>query len=299
MVDCSCLPFFTDHVVKDNRYQKMNDPEIDNNTVGVALLVSNDYESLPKVGNLSSIHQDADKLGELFKIFGYVVYKIQNISYRDFSSCCNTLSRFNYPSTCTRIIVYFSGHGDDGSLLMNDGEEVDIDDIITAFKPFAAGNPKLGLIARMFFFDACRGGKEDHGYWITKKDKPPSEITCLARIPHEGNILVAYASTRYFSAFVGPDGSNWSNCFIEAMEKSKETDSIENILTSANGIMSHKEVKGCVQTAMFNSTLRSGVCFKQEGNHRADSGQYYGKNSNFKHHEHWKLHALDVLLGRA
>lgn len=87
------------------------DISVDDSTVGVALLVFNDYASLPgRTKRLVGVYQDADKLEEQFKKFGYVVYKRKNVSYVEFSEHCGEMSNFNYLETCKRLVVYFSGH---------------------------------------------------------------------------------------------------------------------------------------------------------------------------------------------
>ena len=60
-------------------------------------------------------------------------------------------------------MVYFSGHGNDGKLLMQDGNEVNITQIIERFNPFTADNEVVGLMARIFLFDSCRGDAVDTG----------------------------------------------------------------------------------------------------------------------------------------
>lgn len=247
--------------------------EVDDSTVGVALLVSNDYQSLKGATCLSSVHQDTDKLEELFKQYGYAVYKRKNLSYREFGEYCSKMSDFIYPSTCERLLVYFSGHGANEILQTQDGKKVHISEIISMFKPrFGCKNENIGLIAKLFFFDSCRGGEDDEGcaIRITAK-KSPNEYE--KTIPVEGNILVAYACTPGYSAYSSSTGSRWTNCLIEALKGSKETDSLEAVLTKANGLLSEIYEFNSFQTATYTSSLRgSAVFFKKEARDRAKKG---------------------------
>ena len=232
-------------------------------TVGVALLVSNDYETLEGGKTLPGTHRDADNLEKLFKKFTYEVLRKKNVHREDFVSCYKKLSEERYPPTCKRILVYFSGHGGDGTLLMQDGGIVEIGDVVSSFRINISNNKTLAEMAKMFFFDACRGVREDHGHTI-KRAMPVNEITCLGRVPKEGNMLVAYASTQYYVSYAGPAGSRWTNCLVKALEESKESDDVCRILTTANIMMRKVPNQQCFQTAEFISNLADYVCFKQE-----------------------------------
>lgn len=236
---------------------------IDANTVGVALLVSNDYTTLKTVAGLRFTHADTDNLARLFKEFTYAVYVKKNVSTKEFVTCYKALADFKYPPTCKRIVVYFSGHGDDGALLMQNGDKVQIEDVINSFKIHIANNESLAHMVKMFLFDACRGSREDHGYSI-KHAKPENETACLRRVSKEGNTLVAYSSTQYHVSFGGAVGSRWTNCLVEALRESKESDDVHTILTNANIMMRNKPIKHCFQTAEFTSSLADHVRFKQE-----------------------------------
>lgn len=253
--------------------------KIDNATVGVALLVSNDYRNAKDVRWHfdENIHEDADKLEELLKNLGYVVYKRKNVDKSDFKSCCKDLAEFNYPVSCQRLLVYFSGHGNDGKLFMQDRKELIIKKVVSLFKPSVNEDGEvdkeyLALMVRMFFFDACRGEKIDSGFpFVTVKVPLSKEITCLRSLPIEGNMLIAYASTRKYVAHTDSKlgGSRWTNCLVEALQESKETDSIGSVLTMANGKLSRIDEDDSIQTATFTSSLRSDVFLKQEAIKRA------------------------------
>ena len=232
-------------------------------TVGVALLVSNDYETLEGERPLSYTHKDTDNLEKLFKEFSYVVLRKKNVSGEDFVSGYKKLAEDRYPPTCKRILVYFSGHGEDGTLLMQDGGIVEIGDVVSCFRKNISNNRTLAGMAKMFFFDACRGSREDHGYSM-KRAKPANEITCLGKVPKEGNMLVAYASTQHHVSYGGPGGSRWTNCLVKALKESKESDDVCRILTTANIMMRKEPNQHCFQTAEFISNLADYVCFKQE-----------------------------------
>ena len=174
------------------------------------------------------------------------------------------LADFKYPTTCKRILLYFSGHGNDGTLLMQDGGEVNIDDVTSRFKIHISGNESLATMAKMFFFDICWGPQRDGSYSI-KRAKPDNEITCLRKVPKEGNMLIVYASTRHHVSYDGSSGVRWTNCLIKALRDSKESDDVLHILTETNIMISKEPSHHCFQTAAeYISTLAEYVNFKKE-----------------------------------
>ena len=230
------------------------------NNVGVALLVSNDYKGRRDIKELSSVHKDAASLEQVFKRFGYAVYRKENLSTADFVLCYKKVADFKYPCTCKRILVYFSGHGgNNGALIMQDGGNVKAEDMISCFKIHISNNVTLAKMAKMFFFDACRGSQEDHGY----TQKSGSAADWITRIPQEGGVLVAYASTPYHVAYEGPSGSRWTKCLVQALKESKDNDDVCWVLTRANILMS-EQPKSKYQTSEYSNTLREFVYFKQE-----------------------------------
>ena len=253
--------------------------ESNKDTIGVALLVSNDYKAGPDP--LPGTHKDAEKLQELFNGFTYFVLRRENVTATEFITCYKFLAEYDgYPHNCKRILVYFSGHGDDGFLIMQDECEVKVSDIVSYFKKSYANNASLATMAKMFFFDACRGSYKDKGYKLTKEKVvalcDAMQIKCLGRVPKEGNTLIAYASTQHFVAYAddtdnsiaggGEAGSWWTRCLIEALNKSTERDDVCRILTQANILMRKMgENESFFQTAEFISNLADFVQFKQEG----------------------------------
>lgn len=234
------------------------------NAVAVAVLVSNDYQPLGEDYELYGTHKDADNLESLFKGFGYVVYKWRNVSYGDFISRCESLARYPYPQACTKVIIFFAGHGSDGVLMMQDEEYVNIDGIMELFKPDIANNAILATIAKIFLIDACRGREKDHGYVSQGRARgDTSQSPYKVRVPIEGNFLVAYGSTRFYNVTETPAGGRWTNCLVKALQESKETDKAEDVLKNANKMM-HKEDAYCFQTAEYTSNLRIEVFFKGE-----------------------------------
>ena len=237
------------------------DIHIDKYTKGVALLVSNDYIGQVNLDEALFTHKDTDNLQKQFEEFNYVIYRKKNIGRREFVSCYKSLGEYKYPPTCKRILIYFSGHGNEGSLAMQDGSNVKIEDIISCFKVDVANNVRLLEMAKMFFFDACRGSKIDEGY---SYPNPEAATEIVKKIPKEGGMVIAYSSTPCHPSYGIPDGSRWTNCLVKALKESKRSDDVNQILTKANILMRNQPNYKYCQTAEFTCNLADFVCFKQE-----------------------------------
>ena len=238
--------------------------EIDRNTVGVALLVSNDYTTLGKNRELCSTHKNADNLEQLFEEFGYIVYRKKNVSSGDFMSYQKTLAEFKYPPTCRRLLVYFTGHEEDGSLLMEGGGLVQIENMVAFSDPKIVSNEILEKMAKIFLIDVYRVEKAD--CYPIESTKPRDKLTCLQRIPKHINTLVAYACTQYTSGV--SVGRSWSDCLIKALRESRERDDICCILTRAKQLIGEQPKSQCLRmVADFINNLECEVYFKQEAKH--------------------------------
>jgi len=203
----------------------------DERYAGMALLVSNDYEDDQKLNDLHCTHVDSDSFAKLLKEdFMYRVTCKRNLSLTEFTESCKRIAEYHYSETCNRVVVYFSGHGGQDSLILQDGQEIPIEDLIAQFKPTIAGNATLSDTVRMFFIDACRGEKEEHGHKFSKCS--PSCGTASS----SANVILAYASLPNYKAFINPSGTGscWTRCLVKAFRESKEEDEIHDILHSAN-----------------------------------------------------------------
>ena len=236
--------------------------DITPDTKGVALIISNDYAGCPGVSVLNGTHKDSANLEVVFQQFQYKVYREKNAKKEDFKTLLEILSKHEYPPTCRRLIVAFAGHGDDGELLSQDGLKLNIESIVDQFKP-GPHNNTLGNTARIFFIDACRGTCDDTG--SIRARQGAQDVAWFRsqkqKFSTEGNILVAYASTRYHSSFETDKGGLWTSQLAEELKLNK---SLFDILTSVNAKISENPIDGCLQIGEFTSSLKETVNFVEE-----------------------------------
>ena len=182
---------------------------ITQSTIGVALIVSNDYTTNQCERNLPETHTDAKMMTKFFEKCKYKVFQYRNLSEDKFIKLYEKMAKHKYPKTCRRLVVYFSGHGSDGIMLSQYGEKVDINNMVTSFKPVngKVKNETLGNMVRMFFIDACRGTQEEYGYLSSKHATPT--IKHIAKLKKDSsndtNILVAYATTPQHVCYINEE----------------------------------------------------------------------------------------------
>ena len=253
--------------------QKMNlESVITPSTIGVALVVTNDYTTNPTKQDLKVTYTDGKKMKAFLVKCKYKVFWYHNLTQQQFVKLYKEMAKYEYPKTCRRLLVYFSGHGSNGErLLTEDGKYVSVHDMVTSFKPVNAKNITLRNTVRMFFIDACRGNKSDYGYSSnksvtatithnTKSDKDSSNDT---------NILLAYSTTSEHVSGVSAEemkkgtGSFWTECLLKELENSH--DDILIILRNVNKVLEHKKTSGgYYQMGETNYTLVEGLNFKKE-----------------------------------
>ena len=214
---------------------------------GVAFILSNSYRSSVKLGKLEGAHKDAEKMVEVFTQLGYEVVTGRNLTRDELIRFISEAVSRAYEPSYKRLVFTFSGHGvvgetlydrhgrprgnASGKLCSEEGDEIEIEDIIDQFKPDK--HPALGRMARLFFFDVCRGDKEDYGVQMQSRGPEMSErggqFLVPDRVPKGGNILVAYSTLPNHKAYELRSGSLWIKFLTEAILN--QNDDITTILT--------------------------------------------------------------------
>ena len=221
---------------------------------GVALIVTISYEGKHK---LDGTEEDGKKATIFFSKCKYVENWYQDITKAHFLSLCDELATHEYRSTCKRLIVVFSGHGNYDEIEFSNGEMASVNEMMDKFKPAESKNPTLGHMARIFFIDACRGGNEDLG-------QPYKSATGVKKQeierPNDSNMLVAYATPK---GYVSIDGQ-WLNCVFETLEEDPNEDLL-GALINVNKKLRNYYIKGeHHQIGEVKNTLCEKIYFLKE-----------------------------------
>ena len=229
-------------------------------TKGVALIVTNPYDGKK---HLPGTHQDGENFQQFLSECNYMVFWYHGITKNDFTSYCEQLAKFRYPKTCRRLVVVFSGHGGEGDTLeCQDGEKVSVSEMLKWFKPADAENDTLGNMVRMFFIDACRGGKKDYGYPIKCSRAHTNDLH--KKYPNDVDMLVAHSVTSEYVSTDTSRGGIWINNLLEELYKNPYRD-IERILKGVNKIMKSDTTDGgYYQIGEYTSTLSEVIHFKEQ-----------------------------------
>ena len=235
--------------------------EITHDTKGVALLVSNGYDGKD---TLHGTYKDAQKMTSFLIKWKYAVIWYHNVDREFFITFCKTLAQYKYPEICRRLLVGFFGHGDDGVLIFQDGKHVSISELMNLFKPNNAKNKTLGNMVRMFIIDACRSNQKDFGWSRSRGAASTIKQDIDKEYPNDGNMLVAYSTTRHHVSFEKITGGTWTTYLLEELEREPHKNLLD-ILVKVNGRLKNTTFQGKYhQIGEFTATLSENVYFKEE-----------------------------------
>ena len=187
---------------------------------GLAVIVTNDYSDIPqKYGSLPGCHNDGDEMEQtLVGVHRFAGYRVKNLSAQQMSDLFAQTAKCRYSDSYKYVAIVFSGHGQKGALVGNDGVLVDVnEEVVDRFEP--AQNPENKHIVKLFFFDACRG---EFDMQRAQPKGPPG--------PELGNYLIAYATTEGYVSWATTSGSYW---MVPLAKKLRiQSDSIQDLVSS-------------------------------------------------------------------
>jgi len=205
--------------------------EVRTRHVGVAFLIADTYNQ----STLDFIQTNARQLEKLLeKSFAYrtYLYSGKNVTKDGLFSFFNTMAEFEYPDTCKRLLVHFSGSGTEkrDAFKLQNNEEIDINEVISLFKPDEKAKKRLSNIVRMFFFDMC----------VELPEVETKGTGATAKISSEGNIFIAngFSIVHTHSDDYMPQDS-WTHHLIQALQRSEYSTDIFDTFTDV-----HKLIKG-------------------------------------------------------
>ena len=217
--------------------------------IGAAFIVSNDYRTHQSgLLALNGTHKDAAKMTAAFTNLNYEVVSRENMTKQQTIAFIRDAASLPYSSSYKRLVFVFAGHGAAGKQLFDefgtpsgtaggliytqDEGTVNIDWLINQFNP-DQNRPQLGRMARLFFFDVCRGTNDDVGVeLITSRgfgsDRGGHFLT-PDRVPSNGNILVAYSTLPTYKSYEVFSGGLWIGLLAEAIQT--QNDDLSVVLT--------------------------------------------------------------------
>ena len=219
--------------------------------IGAAFIISNDYNDQfarqKGLKKLNGPHIDAEKMTTAFSRLNYEVVSHRNRTKQQLTDFIVEAASLPYRPSYKRLVFVFAGHGAAGKQLYDqygrpsgntggqiytqEGNMLEIEEIINHFQPDNA-RPQLGKMARMFFFDVCRGQNDDVGVELMSRglttDRGGNFLT-PDRVPTHGNILIAYSTLPTYKSYEVSSGGLWMGLLAKAIQT--KNDDLTVVLT--------------------------------------------------------------------
>ncbi|XP_077498803.1 caspase-7-like isoform X2 [Amblyomma americanum] len=147
---------------------------------------------------------DEKSLQECFTLLGFAIdTPRRNLSAKDIKEELKKLGEEDYRNYDCFVCCFLTHGTDKDTLYASDGNRVSVDDVMAPFHGDKCrslrGKPKL------FFIQACRGGKLQRGISLDSADARGVGI----RIPTHADFLVAYSTVPGFVAWRDPERGSW------------------------------------------------------------------------------------------
>lgn len=178
---------------------------------GLAIIINNkEFEKRTLQSMRMGSDVDVTNLEKLFTKLGFDIQVHRNKGRAEMVHILDTAAREDHSNSDCFACAILS-HGDSGLVYGTDGS-IDIDTLVAGFKGdkciSLAGKPKL------FFIQACRGDKLDHGVEVS--DSSGGKDEAVTRIPTEADFLMAYSTVPGYYSWRNGENGSW---FIQAMDK--------------------------------------------------------------------------------
>ena len=187
-------------------------------TIGVAVILTNDYVGCPDCTELPGTREDHHTwkraLGNLlFDVRSYfnlnrqrTISLLEHVSTLEISAASSAVKQ--------HLVFVYCGHGQKGCIVCQDGQSLSTDDVCEPFLQHRCGTN----VAKLLFFDACRGEKLDKGRVYARSASEPGRVAdrggTIAQgelMPSEGNYLVVFSTLSDYTAQELPSSSSPSS----------------------------------------------------------------------------------------
>ncbi|KAL2102773.1 hypothetical protein ACEWY4_001941 [Coilia grayii] len=213
---------------------------------GHCLILNNYIFTHPDYTERKGTGEDAVALRRVFQWLHFTVEEKNDLPGRAMRAVLDDYAKMDH-SAYDAVVVCVLSHGQEGSVVGADGEEVSIKDIYRPFtrSPSLVGKPKL------FFIQACQGNKFQRGL-LLQEDGPqeqPDEdfeedaynpLFNKASVASEADILIGMATVEDFKSFRNiRTGSIYIQALCRALESCcPKKEDLLTILTHVNNEVS-------------------------------------------------------------
>lgn len=193
---------------------------------------------------------DADSLEGLFRYLSFEVERVDNQKGSQIRKLARDLSTADH-SKYDAVIVAILSHGENGQIYGMDEELIPVEQLISYFKSSQslAGKPKL------FFLQACRGGRMDSGVDVPdgfddsdintpaveafiKKALADDEVDAAlstSTLPSDADFLLSYATTPGYVSWRNQARGSWYvDALVQVVYKHAPKEHLLDMLTMVN-----------------------------------------------------------------
>ena len=203
-------------------------------TIGVAVILTNDYANCPdpKWKELLGTKKDHVTWIQALEALHFSVHPYTNLTRQGTIRLLEHVSALEISATSSAVkqhlVFVYCGHGQKDYIVCQDGERLSTDNVCEPFLQHPCGTG----VAKLLFFDACRGEKRDRGRVLARSASEPSPERVADRggtsaqgdlMPTEGNHLVVFSTLPdYIAQELLPSPSStshgmWSELFAPKM----------------------------------------------------------------------------------
>ncbi|XP_013399774.1 caspase-3 [Lingula anatina] len=201
---------------------------------GYAIIINNrKFEHHTEMPERNGTDLDAAALYQRLSALDFKVELVNNLRREEMRSKLEEVAKRNH-SDNDCVVVAILTHGEEGVVYGVDGW-IELEKLVAPFK----GDKCLTLVGKpkIFFVQACRGNKLDHGVEVCDaevvKDEP--DAATVFRVPSEADFLMAYSVVPgYFSWRNSTNGSWFIQSLCKVLEKFGHTLDIMTMMTRVN-----------------------------------------------------------------
>ena len=197
--------------------------------LGVAVILTNDYVGCPNIrwGPLPGTKEDHSAWKSALTHLFFKVESHTNLSKAETIRLLHSVSTSELPAAAVKqhLVFVYCGHGVKDYIVCQDGQNLSTDEVCEPFLQHRCGT----AVAKLLFFDACRGERRDKGMVFARSASMPDPVPQTAGrggtsaqgqlMPSEGNYLVVFSTlpdhiAQELSGLAGsPSYGMWSQTF--------------------------------------------------------------------------------------
>ncbi|ESN92712.1 hypothetical protein HELRODRAFT_96017 [Helobdella robusta] len=191
--------------------------------IGKCIIINNEhFHEKTGQSNREGTEIDARNADNAFRRLGFEVTLYNDLSWYEMRNAIQEAAGDDYGNYACLVVVILS-HGREGKVYATDGTLQIDSEVVDKFKgencQSLAGKPKL------FFIQACRGSKFDHG--VEMRDYVDGvSVNEVRIISSEADIMIAHSSTAGFYSWRNNVDGSW---FIESLCNVLNSDLVNDV----------------------------------------------------------------------